>query len=95
MADKFIRVPEKTHKQVVKIAKANYRGIGDQVSYWAEQECPHPTEMREERTVRVALVEDGNVGTDQTLRLFYCKLCRRFFSDSSTELAEKFQNLIS
>ena len=67
---KVIRVDEKVHKQVKKIADANFRGIGDQVAYWVAMDCQHPLEMREEKVAHV-------VGSDETLRFFYCPQCKQ------------------
>jgi len=96
MVIKNIRVHEKVHKQVVKIAKANFRGIGDQVAFWAANDCPHPVGMREEKAVTMAFVEDGQVGADHTLRVFYCKQCQKHvLSEPQPELAAKLDQLSS
>jgi len=78
MPDKQIRVNEKVHKQVKKIADINFRGMGDQVAFWAATDCPHPTETREEKVAHV-------VGSNETLRFFYCRQCKRHICmDDST-----------
>lgn len=90
-----IRVNEEVHEKVTKIADANYRGIGDQVAYWADHDCVHPSEMREDRTVRVALVEDGKTGADETLRVFYCKQCKRLIVIDDAGIGERLEKIIS
>ena len=95
MADKQIRVDEKVHKQIVKIARSNFRGIGDQIAFWASKDCPHPIEAREEKDVTVSIMEDGK-STDQTLRVFLCKQCRRHIVISDhEELTEKLSKIIA
>ena len=91
-----IRVDEKVHKQVTKIAKANFRGIGDQVAFWAANDCPHPIEMREEKNVKITVFQDGD-SVDQSLRIFYCKQCRHHVVIDSmpTELSKKLDEIVS
>ena len=90
-----IRVDDKVYKQVVKIAKANFRGYGDQVAYWAANDCPHPVEMREEKNVQVSIMKDGE-STDKTLRVFFCKQCRHHVVlGDQTELAQKIDEIVS
>lgn len=92
MTDKFIRVPEKTHKKIEKIAEANYRGIGAQVSYWADRECPHPVEKREEFrvTLTIPVSENGETPQDNTLRVFRCGQCRQVVVlEGADEVAHK------
>lgn len=68
-----IRVGEKLHKKVEKIAKANYRGIKDQIEYWASNDCPHPIEMREPIGHIKFTSPEGKV---QVLRVFKCQQCK-------------------
>ena len=86
MADKQIRVSEQVHDQVRQIAKANFRGMGDQVAFWAAKDCPHPITMREDKVANV-------VGSDETLRFFYCRKCRRHIcidqTNAGVELAHE------
>ena len=91
-----IRINEKLHKQVKKIADANFRGMADQVAYWAANDCPHPTEMREEMEIVVAVPDkDGKVGESQSLRIFYCKQCRKVvLNGAESELAERVRERI-
>jgi len=91
-----IRVGEKLHKKVEKIAKVNFRGIKDQIEYWASNDCPHPIEMREEKDVQVTVFSDGD-SIDQTLRVFYCKQCRHHMvvDGGPTELGEKLDKIVS
>lgn len=67
---KAIRVDEKVHRQVRKIAEANFRGLGDQIAYWVAMDCPHPIEQRQEKVAHV-------VGSQETVRFFYCSQCKR------------------
>ena len=81
---KVIRVDEAVHGKVRKIAEANFRGLGDQVAFWAAMDCPHPAEMRKDH---VAHVE----GTNDALRFFHCGKCGRnvFVDATSVKSAEK------
>lgn len=72
-----IRVGEELHKQVEAIANANYRGIKDQIAYWADHDCPHPAEMRENMNVQVSTPKNGKL-TNHNLRVFYCNQCKRY-----------------
>lgn len=91
-----ISISPKVHKQVVKIADANFRGVGDQIAYWAANDCPHPEDQRQHSNVQVALVEDGKVGPDQSLRIFRCLQCGRIvLMDEDVRLSSKFEALIS
>lgn len=95
MADKQIRVDEKVHKQIVKIARSNFRGIGDQIAYWAAKDCSHPIEAREEKDMTVSIMEDGK-SIDQTMRVFLCKQCGRHIVISDhEELTEKLGKIVS
>ena len=67
---KNIRVDESVHRQVKRIADANFRGMGDQVAYWAAMDCPHPIELRDEKFAHV-------VGTNEKISFFYCPKCKR------------------
>ena len=81
MAIKNIRVDEKVHKQIVKKANANDRGIGDQVAYWAKNECSHPESEREYVTAELPMPEQDALVEDQGRRLlvgFYCLQCKRY-----------------
>ena len=84
MADKVIGVKEEVHQKVAKIAKANYRGLGDQVEYWADHSCVHPQECREGISVVVAFVDQpkkkavARVGPDQPFRGFFCSQCGKY-----------------
>jgi len=84
MADgKMIRVSETVHEKVSNIAGANYRGLGDQVAYWADHTCVHPAECREARHVLVFPVAQANknkvahLEKAQKQRGFYCSSCRQ------------------
>ena len=78
MPYKQILVNDKVHKKVKKIADMNYRGMGAQVEYWADGECPHPIEMREMLTVQIAIPDKaGNLGKAQSVRIFICRQCNR------------------
>lgn len=72
-----IRVGEELHKKVEEIATANYRGMKDQIAYWADHDCPHPAEMRENMNVQVSLPKKGKA-TDHALRVFYCNQCKHY-----------------
>lgn len=72
-----IRVNDEVHEKVSKIATANYRGIGDQVAYWADHDCPHPAEMRENMNVEVSIPKSGK-STSHALRVFYCNQCKHY-----------------
>jgi hypothetical protein len=85
-----IRVDEKVHKQVKKIADANFRGVGDQVAYWVANECSHPTEMREVKEVSVA--PEGIKDADNTLRILHCRQCDRYIIlGNSVEISRALQ----
>jgi hypothetical protein len=81
---KVIRVSEDVHARVVKIAKANWRGLGDQVRYWAETACTHPQATRIQLSIVVARVlepveeKPAQVGKGQPFRGFYCIKCRQY-----------------
>lgn len=84
MADaKMIRVSEEVHEKVSKIADANYRGMGDQVAYWADHTCVHPVEYREAKHVLVFPVaqaskhKTAHLGKDHKQRGFYCSMCHQ------------------
>lgn len=81
---KNIRVDEDVHQQVMRIAKSNFRGMGDQVAYWAAMDCPHPLGMREEKRAHV-------VGSDDELRFFFCNKCKRHIveNDPSTMVKDQ------
>lgn len=90
-----IRVGEELHKKVEEIATANYRGMKDQIAYWADHDCPHPAEMRENMNVQVSLPKKGKA-TDHALRVFLCKQCRRHIVISDhEELTEKLSKIVS
>lgn len=85
MADtKMIRVSEEVHEKVSKIADSNYRGMGDQVAYWADHTCTHPAEGRVEINIVVAEVTQATkknvakVGKGQPFRGFFCSTCRQY-----------------
>lgn len=81
---KNIRVSDEVHAKVAEIAGTNYRGLGDQVSYWAETSCKHPQEKRIALNVVVAPVLEpvqeqvARVGKGQPFRGFFCSQCRQY-----------------
>ncbi len=81
MGHKQILVKDVVHKKVKKIADANYRAIGAQVEFWADNDCPHPQEERDEFSAHM-------VGNDKTLRFFHCKKCGQVICTSSYPTAE-------
>jgi len=83
-----IRVGEELHQKVEKIATANYRGMKDQIEYWADHDCPHPADMRENMNVQVPLPSKGK-HTDHALRIFYCNQCGHYIVMQDTD----FQNV--
>lgn len=91
-----IRVTEKVHKKVAKIADGNFRGMGDQVAFWAAKECEHPAEMRVDTIVSVAPFENGKAENDTALPAFLCKQCGRIVvKGSDAELSKKLDQLVS
>jgi len=85
MADgKVIRVSEDVHAKVAEIADENYRGMGDQVRFWAETACAHPQDERIQLSIVVAPVLEptekkaAQVGKGQPFRGFYCAKCRQY-----------------
>lgn len=93
---KNIPVKDEVHERVRLIAEANFRGIGDQVAFWAAADCPHPVEMREEKKVQVALMEDGKLSEDSSVRVFYCNQCQHHVVISDEDgVGKKFEALIS
>jgi hypothetical protein len=58
MAFKQIMVNEKVHRKIKKIAESNERSIAGQIKFWAEQDCSHPTDKRENLVV-VAEAAEG------------------------------------
>ena len=95
MADaKMIRVSEEVHEKVAKIAGSNYRGMGDQVAYWADHTCTHPQDSRVEINIVVAEVTQATkkqvaqVGKGQPFRGFFCSVCRQYvFADLPEEVS--------
>lgn len=77
---KNIRVDESVHQEVMRIAKANFRGMGDQVAYWVARDCPHPADMRDEREAHV-------VGTNEKIRFFFCRQCERHHFENEQAVA--------
>lgn len=83
MADaKMIRVSEEVHAKVADIAYSNYRGLGDQVAYWADHTCTHPVEARIELNYVASPVSQNNnkkhlarLGKGQPFRGFVCSVC--------------------
>lgn len=84
MADKQIRVSEAVHAKVAKIAEENFRGLGDQVRYWAETTCSHPAKSRVQISVVVSPAleseseQAAEVGKGQPYRGFYCVRCQQY-----------------
>ncbi len=81
---KQIRVSEEVHAKVAEIAETNFRGMGDQVRFWAETACAHPQEARVLLNVVVAPVLEpvkgkaAQVGKGQPFRGFFCSQCRQY-----------------
>lgn len=81
---KQIRVSDDVHAKVAKIAQQNFRGLNDQVRYWAETSCEHPQEFRIALNVVVAPVlepvkeQAAQVGKGQPFRGFFCSQCRQY-----------------
>jgi hypothetical protein len=91
-----IRVSEKVHKKVSKIADANFRGMGDQVAFWAAKSCTHPEEMRQAAEVQLAVVKHGQVGEDHTLSAFYCQACGQLvLAEENPELSRDLDEAVS
>jgi len=86
MADaKNIRVSEEVHAKVSEIADKNFRGMGDQVAYWAAHTCAHPQASRVAIHVVVSVVEQATkktvarvVGVGQPYRGFFCSTCGQY-----------------
>lgn len=82
MAQKQIAVSEEVHAKVAEIADINFRGMGDQVAYWAAHTCPHPLESRVEQNYVASPVTQTNskknvarLGKGQPYRGFVCLVC--------------------
>lgn len=95
MAQKQIAVSEEVHAKVVDIADKNYRGIGDQVAYWAAHNCDHPLDCRVKIQIVVSVVEPATkknvarVGKGQPFRGFFCTQCgQRIFSELPEEVGK-------
>ncbi len=85
MADaKNIRVSEEVHQKVAEIAGSNFRGMGDQVAYWAAHTCTHPQDSRVEINIVVSQVAQATkrnvarVGRGQPFRGFFCATCGQY-----------------
>lgn len=80
---KTIRVSEEVHEKVSQVANANFRGLGDQVAYWAAHSCAHPLESRTEIRMVVSEVVQATkksvarVGEGQPFRGFFCADCKQ------------------
>ncbi len=78
---KNIRVSDEIHAKVAEIAEINYRGLGDQVSYWADTACTHPEDKRVLINGVVSPVMEpvkgkaAQVGKGQLVRGFFCSHC--------------------
>lgn len=86
MTYKQIQVTERTHAKIAQIARANYRGIGDQVALWADTSCAHPFDQRVEVSMVVVpiiapteKVKNAQVDIDQPFRGFLCRKCNQYF----------------
>jgi len=86
MAYKQIQVTEQTHAKIAQIARANYRGIGDQVALWADTTCAHPFDQRIEVSMVVApitapaeKVKNAQVNIGQSFHVFFCCKCNQYF----------------
>lgn len=82
MAQKQIAVSEEVHAKVLQVASSNFRGMGDQVAYWAAHTCPHPLEARIELNYVASPVTQNNskknvarVGKGQPFRGYVCLVC--------------------
>ncbi len=99
MADKVIGVREEVHQKVAQIAKSNYRGIGDQVAYWADHTCAHPQEDRVEVNIVVSPVQQATkknvarVGKGQPFRGFFCTQCGQYVFPDLPEDVNEIVNL--
>jgi predicted nucleic-acid-binding Zn-ribbon protein len=86
MAYKQIQVTEETHAKIVDVAKKNYRGIGDQISLWADTACEHPQDQREQVNIVVAPFIPPDVKKRKTVRVgmnqpyhgFFCNKCGQY-----------------
>jgi len=95
MAQKQIAVSEQVHAKVSKISRSNYRGMGDQVAYWADRTCDHPVKGRVALNAVVAVVEGASeeevahVGESRTSRGFFCSRCQEYvFPDLPDDVNE-------
>ncbi len=86
MAYKQIQVTEQTHAKIAQIARANYRGIGDQVTLWADTTCAHPFGHRVEVSMVLAPIitqaektKNEQVGIGQSFHGFFCRKCNQYF----------------
>jgi hypothetical protein len=103
MAYKQIQVTEQTHAKIAQIARANYRGIGDQVTLWADTTCAHPLAQRVEVRVVVASiitltekVKKGQVGIGQSFYGFFCRKCNQYLINQTpnAEIQEAISGLL-
>lgn len=81
MTDKQIRVTQEVHTKVARIAKANYRGMIDQVAYWADTTCEHPVQARETVSITVTPLRQSktlNANRNLTFQGFYCTKCQQY-----------------
>lgn len=87
-----IRVDDQVRAKVAKIAETNFRGIGDQVAFWAETSCEHPQENRIPLNVVVSPIMEptkdrklAQVGKGQSVRGFFCAQCRQTVLANASE----------
>jgi len=99
---KMIRVSEEVHQKVAEIADKNYRGMGDQVAYWAAHTCTHPQESRVELNIVVSMVAQATkknvaqVGKGQPFRGFFCSACNQYiFAELPVEVGTALNKPIS
>jgi hypothetical protein len=100
MSYKQIQVAEQVHAKIAQIARANYRGIGDQVALWADTTCAHPFDQHVEVSMVVApittlteKVKNGRVDIGQSFHGFFCRKCNQYFINQTPNA--KIQETIS
>jgi hypothetical protein len=103
MAYKQIQVTEQTHAKIAQIARANYRGIGDQVALWADTTCVHPSAQRVEVSMVIApisalteKIKNEQVDIGQSSHGFFCRKCNQYFiiQTPNTEIQEAISGLL-
>jgi hypothetical protein len=92
----MVRVDDKVHKQLKRMADENFRGVGDQVAYLVAKECPHPVEMRKEFDAVVSLPsKGGTIGKGQPVRIFHCGKCNKLvWNGAEVQLLEQVSGIV-